>query len=159
MSDAMLSLLGALIGGVLAIVGGLIGAIYAAKTVRKTRMEELVAERKVTANAEAYSALKEIQGLFIQASAETTEKALLAREEWFFSNRLFFPGKFPALWLTIRHDIQSYNFGLNKRTKDEKELAALHERIKANLTAGIMEVYKDMQLDPIKLDIDTGHAA
>jgi hypothetical protein len=125
MSDAMLSLLSALIGGSLAIVGGLIGAIYAARTVRKTRMEELIAERKITADAEAYSALKEFQGLFIQAAPEVTNKALQAREEWFFNNRLFFPGKFPALWLSIRNDIQSYHIGLFQRTKDEKELAAL----------------------------------
>jgi hypothetical protein len=155
----MISLLGALIGGLLAIVGGLIGAIYAARTVRKTRMEELIAERKITANAEAYSALKEIQGLFIQAAPEVTNQALQAREGWFFSNRLFFPGNFPALWLSIRNDIQDYHFGLFSRTKDEKELAALSERIRSNLTAAIMEVYADMGLRPIELGGKTDLAA
>lgn len=148
-----------LLGGLLAIAGGLIGAIYAAKTVRKNRMEELIAERKIAANAEAYSYVKEIQGMFVQAAPEATRAKIFQREEWFFSNRLFLPNKFPKLWLTARNDLGTYCLMLADQNKDNAKVQAIEQRIKATLTAAILEIYADMKLQPIDLGQPSEHAA
>ena len=94
-----------ILGGALAILGGWGAIWFQFKNIRENRMNEIVAERKVTTNAEAYSYTKEVQSYFIQSSLEDTEKLIQSRENWFFGNRLFLPSEFPAKWLTIRHDL------------------------------------------------------
>lgn len=81
------------------------GALYfQLRYSRKIRMNEITAERKVTANAEAYKHTKYIE-TFPQRSAQEILAVMLSHEEWFFNNRLFLPGKFPAKWLSIRNDL------------------------------------------------------
>jgi hypothetical protein len=144
-------MLDTIIGGVLAIAGGLLGTIYAARKVRSNRMEELIAERKVDANAEAYTRAKQIQAMWIQASQEQTEAALLNHEDWFFKTRLFLPGKFPDLWMQVRSDIQSYGFQLHQPSLKDSEMQDISERIKANLNKAILEIYADMKVPPMDL--------
>jgi hypothetical protein len=151
-----------IIGGLLAIAGGLVGTIYGSHKVRSNRMEELIAERKVEANAEAYARAKQIQGMWIQASQEATTAAVLGHEEWFFKTRLFLPGKFPDLWMQVRNDIQHYGFMLHQSNREDKELQAVSERIKANLNQAILEIYADMKVPPMDLSAlgpSGGHTA
>jgi hypothetical protein len=157
-------MLDTIIGGLLAIAGGVLAQLLTARMVRKTRMDELVAERKVDANAEAYSRAKQIQGMWTQASEEATRAAVLSHEEWFFKTRLFLPGKFPELWMQARNDIQRYVFELhrpNRTDAHDAELQALSERIRANLNQAILEIYADMKVLPMDLSKlgETGHTA
>jgi hypothetical protein len=151
-------MLDTIIGGLLAIAGGLLGTIYTSRKVRSNRMEELIAERKVEANAEAYTRAKQIQGMWIQSSQEATTAAVLSHEEWFFKTRLFLPGKFPDLWLQVRNDIQRYGFMLNQPRRADSELQAISERIKSNLNRAILEIYVDMNVPPMDLSALGGGA-
>ncbi|HTU64325.1 MAG TPA: hypothetical protein VMF52_00125 [Steroidobacteraceae bacterium] len=156
-------MLDTIIGGLLAIAGGIIGQIITARMVRKTRMDETIAERKVEANAEGYSRVKQIQGMWIQASQEQTQAAMYGHEDWFFKTRLFLPGKFPDLWMQVRNDISSYGLMLHQPSREDSELQAISERIKSNLNKAVMEIYADMDVPPMDLTAlggsATGHTA
>lgn len=141
-----------LLGGLLAIFGGWGAAWYAAKNARENRMNEIVAERKVSANAEAYSYVKEIQSLFSQSSPEHTLDSMMDREAWFFNTRLFLPGEFPAKWLAVRTDLQKCIRWQVDQSKTLEEKTKLSERISSTLTEAIDEIYKDMKLNRIVLD-------
>ena len=71
-------MLSALIGGLLAISGGWFAHLHLLRSARKIKMDEAVAARKVTANAEAYRNIKIIEGAFIQivsdGAAETAKR-------------------------------------------------------------------------------------
>lgn len=141
-----------LLGGLLAILGGWGAAWYAAKNARENRMKEIVAERKVSANAEAYSHVKEIQRQFVQSSPEDTLKCMIDCEAWFFSTRLFLPGEFPAKWLAIRNDLQKFIRWRQDPSKTVDQKFALSKNISSTLTEAIDEIYKDMKLSRIALD-------
>ena len=83
-----------LLGGLLAILGGWSATWYQLRNARKNRMDEIIAERKVTANAQAYSYAKEIESSLIQNDPTETFQLILSREEWFFNNPYFFRAHF-----------------------------------------------------------------
>lgn len=141
-----------LLGGLLAILGGWGAAWYAARNARENRMNEIVAERKVSANAEAYSNVKEIQSRFVQSSPEDTLRRMMDYEAWFFSTRLFLPGEFPAKWLAVRNDLQKIARWQQDQSKTLIEKTQLSENISSTLTEAIDEIYKDMKLNRIVLD-------
>lgn len=144
-------MLDTLLGGLLAILGGL-GAIWLQlRYTRKNRMNELMAERKVTANAEAYRYAKEIE-TFPQRSAQEILALILEREEWFFNNRLFLPGKFPAKWLSIRNDLQKLAGMPRVALIPDDEREKLKKRIIQSTADAINEIYKDMDLDRIVIE-------
>jgi hypothetical protein len=152
MPECDTSMFDTLLGGVLAILGGWGAAWYAARKARENRMNEIVAERKVSANAEAYSHVKEIQSLFLQSSPEDTLKCIMDREAWFFSTRLFLPGEFPAKWLAVRNDLHKYVRWQLDQSKTVEEKTKLDEKISGALAEAIDEIYKDMKLNRIVLD-------
>jgi hypothetical protein len=145
-------MLDTLLGGFLAILGGIVATWYSAKNTRKSRMEEVIVERKVSANAEAYSSVKDIQSHFTQSSATQTLALIHQHENWFFNNRLFLPGEFPAKWLSVRNDLQIYcRLEVTPSTPTE-DIVALAIRIRATLTGAVEEIYRDMNLTRITLD-------
>ena len=79
-------------GGLLAILGGWGTVWYQSRNARKRRMDELMADRKIEANAQAYSNTKELQSHLLQSDTDTSYGIILSQEEWFFENRLFLPG-------------------------------------------------------------------
>lgn len=141
-----------LLGGLLAILGGWGAAWYAARNARENRMNEIVAERKVSANAEAYSNVKEIQSRFVQSSPEDTLRRMMDCEAWFFSTRLFLPGEFSAKWLAVRNDLHKFARWQQDQSKTVEEKTKLSENISSTLTEAIDEIYKDMKLNRIVLD-------
>jgi len=141
-----------LIGGLLAIVGGWSATWYQLRNARKNRMDEIIAERKVTANAQAYAYAKDIQSSLIQNDLPDTLQRILSREAWFFNNRLFLPGTFPAKWLSARNDLQKLIRWQQDTTKTSEEKNALEERIQTSVTEAIDEIYKDMNLTRIEID-------
>ena len=140
-----------IVGGLLSILGGIIGMRFQAKNARRIRMDEIIAEKKVSANAEAYRRMKTIESMLHQSSLEETLKEIIAYEDWFFSSRLFLPGKFPDKWLSIRDGLykacplQGQPEKANELTKLEGHLAKLTEE-------AIVEIYKEMNLERIKVE-------
>jgi len=92
-------------------------------------MDEVVAERKVEVNAQAYSHIKDIQGSFLQATTKDTNNLILKYEQWFFDNRLFQPGKFPTLWLSIRANVNKYARKEQTKDTEAEELEKLNKEI------------------------------
>ena len=141
-----------LLGGLLTILGGWGATWYAARNARENRMNEIVAERKVSANAEAYSNVKEIQSRFKQSSPEDALRGMQEYEEWFFSTRLFLPGEFPAKWLAVKNDLHKAARWQQDQTRTVEERTKLYGKISSTLTEAIDEIYKDMKLNRIVLD-------
>lgn len=141
------------LGGLLAILGGWGAIWYQLRSNRKNRMDEVTAERKVTANAEAYAYTKEVQSSLTQTCLEDTRRLILNREEWFFNQRLFLPGHFPAKWLSVRNSVQKLILWQSDKTKTAEEKTTLHEQIKNTTDEAIDEIYKDMNLERIELNV------
>jgi hypothetical protein len=141
-----------LLGGLLAILGGWTATWYQLRNARKNRMDEIIAERKVTANAQAYSYAKEIESSLIQHDPTQTFQLILSREGWFFNNRLFLPGTFPAKWLSARNDLHKLIRWQKDTTKSTEEKDELEERIRTSITDAILEIYKDMNLKRIEIE-------
>jgi hypothetical protein len=114
-------------------------------------MNEIIAERKVTANAQAYSYAKEIESSLIQNNPTKTFQLILRREEWFFNNRLFLPGTFPAKWLSARNNLNKLIRWQKDTTKSTEEKDAIEERVRTSITDAILEIYKDMNLKRIEI--------
>ena len=140
-----------ILGGFLAIFGGWGAVWYQFRNARKRRMDELMADRKIEANAQAYSITKEIQSHLLQSDTETTYQAIMSKEEWFFDNRLFLPGEFPAKWLSLRNDLVKLRRWEKTSSKTPEDLTALSTRIDSTAEEAIHEIYNDMDLKPIKL--------
>ncbi|MDZ4383312.1 MAG: hypothetical protein U0937_01575 [Thermodesulfovibrionia bacterium] len=138
------------VGGLLAILGGMIGMWYQARNARRIRMDEIIAERKVKANAEAYRRMKTIESMLIQASPEETLKKILDDEDWFFGERLFLPGKFPDKWLSIRNGL-SKALRLQGRTEKADELSKLEDELSKLAEEAILEIYEEMNIPRIKV--------
>lgn len=136
-----------LLGGFLAIVGGWGATWYQARTARRTRMEELTAERKISANGEAYAYMKEIQSALIQMEIKDVVALMAQREEWFLQTRLFLPGTFPAIWLELRGIIRSLTRREKSSSTSPEDLERLDKKAENLVVQAIDEIYKDMNLD------------
>ena len=138
-----------LLGGLLAIIGGYAAIRYQLQNVRKQRMDEVTAERKVEINAQAYAHMKRVEGSFLQNTPEQTLEIITKNEEWFFENRLFLPGKFPDYWLAIRRDLHKLIRWAKGSSKSADELSALDKKTEENIALAIDEIYKDMNIERI----------
>lgn len=141
-----------LLGGLLATLGGIIGIRLQAKYARKIKMDEVVAEKKVIVSAEAYSHIKKIASIVVRSSLEDALKNVLQYEEWFFSNRLFLPGKFPDKWLSIRNHLARLTQLSKKKSDVSDEVVKLEKRLDELIQEAIKEIYKEMNLEEIKIE-------
>ena len=140
-----------LLGGLFAILGGWGAIWFQLRNTRRNRMDEVTAERKVTANAQAYTYMKQIQSSHLQQDTISTLNAILSQEQWFFDNRLFLPGQFPEKWLSVRNDLSILTRWENVPSKTPEELVAIEKRIDNTISDAIDEIYKDMNLKRIDL--------
>ena len=138
-------MLSALVGGLLAIAGGWFANLHASRSARSSKMDEAVAARKVTANAEAYRNVKEIEAAFSQRSVKDTHNLMMGLEQWFFDNRLFLPGAFLNYWLTARTNLGLLAMGVRDRPADHAE--DLERKVNAALAGAIAEIYKDSGIE------------
>ncbi len=99
MTDAILA---AILGGLLAIAGGFVAAWFQLRITRRTRMNSIMAEKKIKANAEAHQYMKEIERSLVQRTDAETLALINQHEAWMSANRLFLPGSFPEKWETLR---------------------------------------------------------
>lgn len=136
-----------ILGGLLAILGGWGSTYFQLRYAGKNKMEEVLTERKIEVNAQAYSIIKDIQGSFIQASLQDTNRRIFTHQQWFFDNRLFLPGKFPSLWLSIRSNVSKIARREQAPNQDSTELEAIDKNILNDLKKAITEIYNDMGID------------
>ena len=145
-----------IVGGLLAILGGFVATWLQVRHSRRIKISEVVAEKTVTANAEAYAFVKQVSS----ALKSDTGRALdfmLEKENWFFANRLFLPGKFPDKWLTLRNGLIRAQ-ELRRDTKaNYGEIGQLKSKLHATAEAAILEIYSEMDLRPIEVE-DLGKA-
>ena len=144
-------MLDTLLGGLLAILGGWGAIWFQTRNTRKNRMAEITAERKVAVNAEAYRYAKQIEAMLIQSSTDETLGKVLSLEEWFFANRLFLPGVFPAKWLTIRNNLSKLSRWQKTSSKSAEEISAFEKETQNCVAEAIDEIYKDMNLSRIDI--------
>ncbi len=140
-----------IVGGLLAILGGWGATWYQSRNTRKLRMDEVVAERKIQVNAEAYSCMKRVQSHLLQSDVDTTSAVIQEYEEWFFDNRLFLPGHYPEKWLTVRNNVGKLRLWEKSNSKTPEEIAALDKAIEKAVEDAIDEIYKDMGLKRLEL--------
>ena len=141
-----------IIGGLLAIAGGFIATLLQVKYSRKIKMSELVAEKTVTAMAEAYANTKEIISIIDFQIVGKTFHRIMEMDKWFFSNRLFLPRKFPNKFLTIRNGLIKLQ-ELERGTEEQKgEILKLKERLKKIANEAIEEIYAEMNIKPIEIE-------
>ena len=140
-----------LLGGFLAILGGWGAIWYQLRNTRQNRMDEVTAERKVTANAQAYAYMKQIQSSHIQENTESTLAAILSHEQWFFDNRLFLPGEFPKKWLAVRSGLGTLARLERVPSTPPDEITNVESRIDDAILDAINEIYEDMNIKRIEL--------
>lgn len=134
-----------LLGGFLTLLGSWTAIWFQLQNSRKLKMEEVIAEKKVEANAQAYSRIKEVEARFQQCSLEDTLKYVLGQEDWFFDNRLFLPGNFAALWMKVRLDLTRLGRKQQSPTAtSSKELEEIDDGIVQAINGAIREIYEDM---------------
>jgi hypothetical protein len=147
----MTDILKILLGGLLAILSGLIATGSQAKKTRKIRMDEVIAEKKVTANAEAYAKMKYIASWLRKKTFKDVLDFILKNEEWFFKNRLFLPGIFPNKWITIRNYVKRA-IELEKQPKKANELISLKNKLIEIANEANLIIYKEMELEKIEVE-------
>jgi hypothetical protein len=143
MTDAILA---AILAGVLAIAGGFVAAWFQLRITRRARMNAVIAEKKVKANAEAYQHMKEIERSLVQRSDEETLLLMNDRDEWLAANRLFLPGSFPNKWAALRITVQ----WLAESSPSPRDAEHRHSlRMKALRLAkdALHEIYHDMDIE------------
>ena len=149
------TIIGIIIGGLLAIVGGIAGIYLQAKKARKIKMDEIIALRMVDASAKGYSVLERVRSMHIQCSLNDTVAELLKHEAWFFNNRLFLPGKFSSYWLAGRNKLIKLQRMEKDPNGDKKMLTQLASEIDETLDKAILEIHKEMDLERINLSVET----
>ncbi len=140
MTDAILT---ALLGGLLAIAGGFVAAWFQLRITRRTRMNTIIAEKKIKANAEAYQYMKEIERSLVERSDAETLALINTRDAWMAASRLFLPGSFPDKWEALRITLSWLVASpRNLDTAHRLRLKALHLAKDA-----LTEVYEDMGIE------------
>ena len=131
-----------IVGGSLAILGGFFATWMQIKHSRKIKMDEVIAEKMVSINAEAYVYMKEIRSMI---QSEDTVQALsyvLSKDSWLFRNRLFLAGKFPDKWLTIRNGLDRVSKLPSETEEENRERKRLLTSLDATAEDAILEIYK-----------------
>lgn len=144
MTDAILT---ALLGGLLAIAGGFVAAWFQLRITRRTRMNTIIAEKKIKANAEAYQYMKEIERSLVERTDAETLTLIKARDAWMSANRLFLPGSFPDKWEALRITLAWLVGSPMEGPRDPETTHRL--RLKALHLAkdALTEVYQDMGIE------------
>ena len=76
------SMLEVLLGGFLVLLGTMIGKWLEVRYTRRTRMDQILAERSVDTYARAYAYMKEIEARLTQDTLENTYAVVLNQEQW-----------------------------------------------------------------------------
>lgn len=150
-----------IIGGLLAILGGFVATYYQAKKARKIRMDEIIAEKKIQASAEAFTKFTELKGVTTRGTTKAAVQAMESQKEWLFNNRLFLPGEFYSKWFSLRkvlHNIECVEEDLEapKDAQDKQQLITKKMDLKNSaerlLSEAEKEILKEMDVSPLSIE-------
>jgi hypothetical protein len=142
------------LGAVFAIAGSVITQIIQANHARKKKLDEIVAEKKISACTDAYIMMKRVESVLATRNTitkdilhEALDFFLLDKEEWLLRSRLFLPGKFPSLWFAIRNDIAE---AIRMETNETGSAAYLKKHFQDLVGEAIDALYLVLGLERIR---------
>jgi hypothetical protein len=138
------SVLVAFVGGVLAIAGAFAASWFQARITMRTRMNEVLAERKVTANADAYVYLKTIESRLAERNDAEALSLLMDQENWLMANRLFLPAAFTETWQALRQTLRW--LADTSAAGDSETLRRLRLQALKFVKEAMRQVYRDMDV-------------
>ena len=141
------------LGGILSTLGGAIAISLQAKQARRIRMDELIAEKKIEANQQAYTRIKTIASMLVQSTTKDVRSKMHEYEPWFFDSRLFLPGEFPNKWLSIRLGLDKLLMLEEKTPSTAEEATQLYMRLRDLAAEAIQEIYGEMKLKRLEVPI------
>jgi len=137
----------------LLVLGGAVGPtivfLLQYKTAKRIRMDQVLAEKKIKADSEAYTKMKKLASILIsEKEIILSIKDFMKDQDWFFENRLFLPGKFPNKWMTIRNGFVKL-FMLEDKSEEAKKIRG---QLSKKVDEAIREIYKDVGASEIKVE-------
>ena len=160
-------LIGLFIGAFLASLGGFLAIWYQAKKTRKVRREEIIAEKHIEANREAFNRITDLRSMMLQSTPEQVLEWFGQNEKWFLDSRLFLPGDFVEKWLALGKYCQ-------RLVKLKTTLARINDEMRKGGIINEMrecesyctkladqaldEIYRDMNISPIALEVSDDNA-
>ena len=145
MTDAALgAVLAATVGGLLAIAGAFTANWFQMRNTLRTRMNQVIAERKVSADAEALKYLKLIESHVAEHAEAQALTLMLSREDWLFANRLFLPARFGEVLNALQATMRWLSEGAGTDVEDTHRL-----RVRAlnYVREAAQEIYQDMDFE------------
>ena len=155
-------LIGLFVGAMLASLGGFLAIWYQTKKTRQVRREEIMAEKHIEANIEAFNQITDLRSVMEQSTPEQVLEWITRNEKWFCDSRLFLPGNFVEKWLSMRKYCQ-------RIVKLNTTLAQIKDELRKGVIIGEMgecesycteladkaldEIYNDMNIRPIALEL------
>lgn len=151
MTDALGGVLTAVVGGLLAILGALFAHWFQKRTTLRTRMSQVIAERKVSANADAYKFLKMIEGHLAEHADAHALALMVGRADWLFANRLFLPTGFTDIWTALQATLRWLSDRPPDSVHDADDVRRLRLQALRYVKLATREIYDDMDFE------DDGH--
>ncbi len=150
-----------LLGALLVIVGGFLAIWYQAKKVRQIHREEIIAEKQIEANTEAFNRITDLRAVMLENTPEKVLQWISQNEKWFLDSRLFLPRNFALKWLSIAKYCQRLvrlNTKLKQINDDMRKGGIVDEmrECESHCTRladeALDEIYRDMNISPIAID-------
>jgi len=151
-------LIGMLIGALLVTAGGFLAIWYQAKNVRRVRREEIMAQKQIQANAQAFNHITDLTSVMGQNTPEQVLNWIGQNQKWFLDTRLFLPRNFAEKWLAIGKYCQRLvrlNTKLKEMTDEMRKGGIIDEMRECEsyctslADEALDEIYRDMNIAPI----------
>lgn len=140
------------IGMAISLIVQFAGAFIANRFKRSDRMEEVIAERRVNANQQAYRHTKNIQGLLIQKKLEDVRKGLDDNQDWFFNNALYLPENFKSRWCSIRSVSAELSIYENNLPTTKDSVIGGYNQLTRLINEAFSAIYVDMGLKRVNVE-------
>lgn len=148
MTDAVVgALLVAVVAGLLAIAGAFTANWFQARTTLRTRMNQVIAERKVLADADALKCLKLIENHLAEHTEAGALALMLGREDWLSANRLFLPAGFAEVWIALQTTLRWLTEGPPGSGNDFEDAHRLRLRALRYTKRAAQSIYRDMDFE------------
>ena len=142
-------------------LGGFLAIWYQAKKVRRIHREEIMAEKQIEANSEAFNRITDLRAVMLENTPEQVLKWIGRNQKWFLDSRLFLPCKFAEKWLAIGKYCQRL---VRLSTKLEQindkmrkggimdEMCEYESHCTRLADEALNEIYRDMNIPPIAIE-------
>jgi hypothetical protein len=158
-----------IVGGALAISGGIIGTWLQARFSRRAKMSEILAERRINADEEAFKRILNIGGHILSGGPIEGAEEFEKHANWFLENRLFLSGKLIGILMSLRLSLSKAarlakivgkEPGFDESPEKENEM--IDELTKTEIRAGhladqaVNELLRDMGLTEMTIELPDG---